>query len=105
MRSIISNRPMLAVHSSFNLSATAHPIFSEDDKAAEIDPCLMLSSIGADLDSPTDVLTKFFRNLTLCLTSLVSLSVSAFLFFKTHIRVLLSCRELKFCLEVICTMY
>ena len=56
MRAINSNPPMLAVHSSFNLSATAHPIFSEDDKAAEKDPWPMLSSIGADLDSPTDVI-------------------------------------------------
>ena len=54
MRAINSNWPMLAVQSSFNLSATAHPIFSEDDKAAEKDPWPMLSSIGAVLDSPTE---------------------------------------------------
>ena len=58
MRAINSNWPMLAVQSSFNLSATAHPIFSEDDKAAEKDPWPMLSSIGVYLDSHTDVLTE-----------------------------------------------
>ena len=42
MRAINSNWPMLAVQSSFNLSATAHPIFSEDDKAAENECCIYL---------------------------------------------------------------
>ena len=52
--------PIFAVQSSFNLSATPQPIFSDEDIAAEKDPWPILSYIGAVLDSPTDVLTEIF---------------------------------------------
>ena len=47
---------MLAELSPWNLSAIALPMFSDETRAAAIDPCPTLSLIGAVLDSPTYVL-------------------------------------------------